>query len=49
MVDRVLFEKFCPRCDKRFTSVASAKIAMNAVKRHVSKAHPDFDEEWANE
>lgn len=46
--------KFCPRCDKRFVGTGTdaeiaGEVALGEVKKHVTKAHPDYDPEWADD
>lgn len=41
--------KFCPRCDRSFQSFKGAEVALQAVKDHVERAHPDYDPDWWKE
>lgn len=39
---------YCPVCDRTKTA-ASYDLALDAVKTHVTKNHPDYDPQWAND
>lgn len=41
--------KFCPRCDRSFQSFKGAADALEKVKKHVEKGHPDYDPDWWKE